>query len=233
MSQLLTSFPICREKMDLFRPMADPGGVGNIEDEWPNNLLSTQTVIYGDGKFGKYGEQVRHLVDPHEWELCKALSLRAQERATDVFIPSETQCPLGPFYVVRNADEPPSREITSDVVRDVFAGTLFPLAPIVVDPLSVEEPWWSDVVGTEDDEKDTWYAEFMGRWREVVNWFQNEKDFINPVFVRVGDDSLSWELDRREYPPGTEMIGCCFPRLILALTPNGSLVGLAGYAVLT
>ena len=88
-------------------------------------------------------------------------------------------------------------------------------------------------MGTEEDEEDEEYAEFMLLWRDLIEWINGHDQLFDPVFVKVGDDSLMWELNREQFPAGTEMVGSLFPRLILARTANGSVIGLAAYSVLT
>jgi len=233
MGKYLTSFDISHDLMKIFRPMADPHGVGDIEEEWPNNLLSTQTVIFEDGKFAKYPHTVRHLVEQSELERCRKLAAELEIRATGIDLQSETTCPLLGFYIAKNADAPTPERFTPELVSELFAHTFFPLAPISVEPLREDTEWWTTEVGREEDEEDEEYADFMELWRDLIEWLNKHKDLHDPVFVRVGDDSLTWELDEDQFPSGTEMVGSCFPRLILARTAKGSVVGLAAYSVLT
>ncbi|HIB68191.1 MAG TPA: hypothetical protein EYO33_24635 [Phycisphaerales bacterium] len=233
MANYLTSFDISHELMAIFRPMADPSGVGDLEHEWPNNLLSTQTVIFEDGKFAKYPETVRHLVDREELETCRKLAHELEVRACGIELQSETACPLQGFYITKNVDSPTPKEFTPDLVSELFAHNFFPLAPITVEPLREDTDWWTTEVGTEEDEEDEEYAEFMLLWRDLIEWINGHDQLFDPVFVKVGDDSLMWELNREQFPAGTEMVGSLFPRLILARTANGSVIGLAAYSVLT
>src|SRR5436853_461425 len=47
------------------------------EGDWPYNILSRKTVVYGDGKIARAGEPVTHRVDPDELALCRRLAEEA------------------------------------------------------------------------------------------------------------------------------------------------------------
>ena len=84
-----------------------------------------------------------------------------------------------------------------------------------------------DVDDMEEADQETCVA----AWERLASWFGDHEALSHAVFVQIGDDSLD-EMEEEDYPPGTEMTGCVFPRLALALTERGSVVGIAGVCVL-
>lgn len=86
-----------------------------------------------------------------------------------------------------------------------------------------------DASGYEGDELE----QYLESWRSMIQWSQNTSALTCPAFVRIGDSSLLWEIPEDQYPSGTEMIGSVLPRLAIALSANGSLIGIAGYTVQT
>jgi hypothetical protein len=51
--------------------------------------------------------------------------------------------------------------------------------------------------------------------------------------VEIGGELALARLDPKEYPKGTVITGCIFPRLLLGLTRNGSLSGVITSVTLT
>ena len=70
-------------------------------------------------------------------------------------------------------------------------------------------------------------------WRSMIRWFNDSSELKNPVVIRIADSSVLWDVSEDEHPDSTEIIGCVLPRLAVALSLNGSLIGLGGYAVQT
>ena len=66
----------------------------------------------------------------------------------------------------------------------------------------------------------------------MIQWFRARPEFVDTAFVRIGDGGIA-DVPEEQWPDGTEMTGCVFPRLALGLTRGGSLVGLFGYCVQT
>ena len=75
-------------------------------------------------------------------------------------------------------------------------------------------------------------AEYLASWRAMIQWFRECPEFVDAAFIRVGEGDL-WDLPEEQWPDGTELTGCVFPRFALELTHGGSLVGLFGYCVQT
>lgn len=49
--------------------------VGSAQDEWPNNILSQQTIVYNDGTISKQNNPLDHTINNNELKLCQKLSL--------------------------------------------------------------------------------------------------------------------------------------------------------------
>lgn len=96
--------------------------------------------------------------------------------------------------------------------------TLSSAAEFNVEPLAEYGIWWAEI--SADAEND---PNILNIWRRVINWFGENNEISNPVFVRIGDRGLLW----------TEMTGSVLPRLAVGLTKKRSLVGIFGYSVQT
>jgi hypothetical protein len=203
-------------------------GVGDSQAEWPNNVLSTKTVIFSSGRISRSGDSFAHQVDPDELDLIKRLAHDAFKVVTGVIVGmgSSTSDPFHEFHSAANIDEEHPEKIDETLIRTRFGGTIFPLATITVEPFAESGTWWSEVAA--DGEGDSRY---LYPWRNLIHWFRTQPDFIDSAFVRIGDSELLGQLDESTYPPGTEMPGHVLPRLALGLTRNGSLAGLFGYTV--
>src|SRR5690606_35479213 len=62
----------------VFEPCIDAYGSGDPEEtEWPNNVLSNQTVVYDSGVIARRSDSVVHRVDPEELARCERLAKAA------------------------------------------------------------------------------------------------------------------------------------------------------------
>ncbi len=62
------------------------------------------------------------------------------------------------------------------------------------------------------------------RWRALIRWFESQAGLSEPSFVVIGEEWLpDWEEQ--------ENLGCTFPRLVVARSQAGSLIGVAGQVV--
>jgi hypothetical protein len=208
----------CLERSDIGDPRAD----------WPNNILSTKTLIFSSGRMARSGESVSHQVDPDEFDLIKRLAHDASKVVAGVHVGmgSTTSDPFRPFFSAANMDEDRAEKIDEALIRARFGGTIFPPATITVEPFAESGTWWSEVVA--DGEGD---GRYLYPWRNLIHWFRTQPDFVDSAFVRIGDAALLGQLDQSAYPPGTEKPGCVLPRLALGLTRQRSLAGLFGCAV--
>jgi hypothetical protein len=159
---------------------------------------------------------------------------------------SEAPSTLEPFFVTANRGLAPA-ELTPDVIRSAFGGTVYPSATIAVEPLREGGRGWENFAIC-DYESEAWQysagamqamppamreqvkelyesnqrrrQSCVERWRALLAWFQSQEDLHGGAFVMVGEKRLS-----------RQNFGRVFPRLVLGLTRSGSLVGVCGYAV--
>jgi len=227
MASVITSFDPDEERLAVIHECMQNHDVGDPDAEWPNNLLSRRAVVYGSGVIAREGVVPTHAVDADELARCKALSAEAAAilAGVDVGMGSEASSPFLAFFVAANVGEPVPSSITEALVRAKFGGTIFPLLSITVEPLEEAGVWWSEIAG--DGEAD---PAVVGAWRRLMAW-SRAQGFVDTRFVRIGDARELEDLPEEEWPDGTELPGCVFPRLVLGLTPQGSLVGLFGHCV--
>ena len=191
------------------------------EQDWPHNVLSTQTVVYDCGAYCRSGDTIPHHHDPAEFQLCQDLAATAAGIMQGIYIGmgDENDHELSPFYVVANQDQPVPTSITEQEIRSAFGSTIYPQARIEIYPLqSGSGQWWEYLSDPEYTE-----TEVMTAWQQLIDWYREQADFTQAVFVEI---NLCTE-------DGHENNGCVFPRLVLGLTKAGSLVGLSSCVVHT
>lgn len=202
--------------------------VGSEQDEWPNNIISKQTVVYNDGSISTKNKPLQHTINHDELVLCQKLSLEIENlmQDTEVGMGSNSGDYFQNFYIVQS-QAISTCHITPELIRDYFADTIFPLATITTEPLATNTTWWQNV---EDDGEES-SPDYFHMWHNMMQWFKSQKDFIDCAFVRIGDADLLEQIDSDHYPNGTVITGCVLPRLAIGLTKNGSLCGLFGFVV--
>lgn len=202
--------------------------VGSIQDEWPNNILSTQTIVYNDGTISKQNKQLQHTIRSDELALCQSLSLEIAHlmQNIEVGMGSNSGDYFQDFYIVQSLTTSIER-IKPELIRNSFADTIFPLATITVEPLTTHTIWWQEV--EQDGEESS--PDYFQPWHNMMSWFKAQNDFIDCAFIRIGDANLLEKISNDHYPHGTIITGCVLPRLAIGLTKNGSLCGLFGFVV--
>jgi hypothetical protein len=219
--RLVTDCSIDPDRLDVFRDCLETYGMDDRapQSEWPWNVLAKSTIAYSCGLIARRGEIVEHQHDPDEFALCRRLADAASGvmGGRDVGMGSNSSDPFRPYYVVANVGGTVPRKVTVKLIRQVFGGSIYPPTRIVVEPLEEEGDWWSQVV--EDGSGSEGYLE---PWRALMRWFHDQSELRAPAFVMVGDDPLD-----DDFANG----GCVFPRMAVALSKAGSLVGLGGWCV--
>lgn len=218
--------------------------VGDDESEWPNNVLSRQTVVYDSGVIARRGTSVVHRVDPDELALCQRLAGSAAEimQGVSVGMKSEADDPFHPFFQVGNVSDNDTPGVApavvdSALVRRLFGGTICPADAIYVEPLREGGFFWAEI-GHDADDDDEESENVLDAWRRLIRFFTESKDLVHPSFACIGFGEYSppkadsTAVDS-ESIPGFEMHGSCLPRLPFAFTKAGSLVGLFGHVVWT
>lgn len=225
------------DRFDVIRECTERYDVGSADADWPNNILSQHTVVYASGIMARAGDAIAPGVDATELELCRTLATAAKDIIGDIPVgmSSESEDEFAPFFICNRPDSPVPTEITAELIRDRFGGTIFPPATITTEPLEASGIWWEEVtedVEDLDDEEET-ADDYLAAWHQVIDWFASHAQLSQATFVRIGDSEALEDLDPEDMPAGTEMPGALLPRLAVALTPQGSLVGLFGYTVQT
>jgi hypothetical protein len=208
--QLLEPFKEC-----MTAPGIDPG-----EDEWPMNLLSHRAVVYSCGRLGRSGELMEHAHDAEEVALCRRL---AQEAAAPwqgrwFAFSDEGSHQFSPFFATALVGDKVPSQVSEEHVRAAFGGTLRADCRIVIEPLAEAGEWWRLAGGEEG-------SPLLLLWRSTIAWF-NQPGLHGASFVHIDNPPLgaAW---------GGGMPPCTFPRVVLALTERGSLVGMYSCVVWT
>ena len=231
----LTTFTLDPERFAVLKECTESYDVGTPDAEWPNNILSRRTVVYESGLIAREGDDVIHNVDPAELDRCKTLAKDACETIGEIFVGmgSEAGDKYSPFFICNNVDGDRPTSITEEVIRQRFKGTIFPPATITAEPLEDSGVWWNEVTDwiadSDEDEKNA----YLGAWRLLIDWFKTQPDLSHATFVRIGDREALWDAESGDMPEGTEITGCVLPRMAVALTDAGSIVGIFGYTVQT
>lgn len=194
----------CETTNDMLAPLLpcmETYGVGD-DDEWPHNDLSTKLVRYTCGNIAREGEEIPHDHDPAEVERVRTLAAEAEKQLAELDPPHDQGGPYLAFFTAANKGEPVPEVITPEFVRDrLFRGTAHPEGDIRVEPLTGERVWYYD----------------GAKATAFVDWFRAQPGLHGFAYVSVG---LSEDIG-----------GACHPRLAVALTDKGSVVGVCGYVV--
>src|SRR5262245_24669371 len=185
---MITHFDPAPDRFAVLRPCIESGACGDADAEWPSNILSRHTVVYGSGVIARRGQPVRHNVDPIELELCKRLArdAGAQMRGVAVGMGSEGYDEFQEFFAAANVHDPIPQRIDEKLIRVRFGGTVFPSATIAVEPLKEAGRWWrwvrddvqsrseGNYSGPEDAYEEWLSGHLEGRlrpWRALISWF--------------------------------------------------------------
>jgi hypothetical protein len=211
-------------RLAVFRDCVETHGMEsrNPGNEWPWNVLSTATIAFTCGQLARRGQSIEHRHDPAELALCRRLSaeVAATMSGRDVGMGSASGDPFRAYYRVANEGDPTPRRVTERMIHRAFGGTIYPPTRIVIESLAERGDWWRQVG---EDGADV--EGYLDEWREMIRWFGSHPALHGPAFVQVGDDPL----DDVSVEPWNG--GCVFPRLAVALTEAGSLVGIGGWVV--
>jgi len=227
---VLTDFEIDERLMAALEPCMDHYGAGDpARYEWPSNVLSVNTVAYESGVIARRGEVIHHAVDPGEFALCRRLSAEMYSflEGTFVGMKSEADTEWVPFFQVANVGALVPQRLDENVVRARFGGTIMPIDRVVIEPLAEDGTFWRDVQAGDDDA-------VVERWRQLISFVTSSPELHEGCFVQIGFYVYGETIDfEGEEPPGYEMRGSCLPRLALAFTKRGSVVGVLGHVVWT
>lgn len=223
--QLITDCIIDPDRLAVFKDCVETYGMDYKApgSEWPWNVLAKSAIAYSCGLLTREGDTAEHNHDPEELALCRRLAAEVCGimDGRDVGMGSNAGDPFHPYYAVVNVESAVPRKVTEKKIREVFGGTIYLPTKIVIEPLAEKGVWWQQVVEDGSDSEG-----HLQTWRAMIRWFHAQDRLHGPVFVMVGDDPLDDDLT-------TGNGGCVFPRMAIALTAAGSLVGIGGWCVHT
>lgn len=216
----------CKVDPEYFASIAECTETYGMDDhnpgsEWAWNVISTQATAYSCGAICRSGEHIEHCHSAEELTLCQRLAEEITQVAEDItyYGRSAADAPPSPFYVVANMGAQVPAQIDEALIRQIFGGTIYPRAGIWIEPLEERGDWWSFMFDesdwNEEDREDL--EECLQHWRDMMNWFHSQPELHSPVFVQIGKDPLDEDFENG---------GCVLPRLALALTKSGSIVGI-------
>jgi hypothetical protein len=189
--------------------------------EWPGQFLSTRTIAYSCGVLARRGEAVVHAHDAEELKRCRRLAAEAAGIMKGVLIGGndEGDHGLDPFWIPANVGDPVPKKITEPVLRKALRDTIYPGARLTIEPFKKTSDWWKRVSALHPDydvvpEDFPNEPERVAKWKRLFEWFRKHTDIRSPVYVGF-----------RESADG-EFHATVYPRLFVALTASGSLVGL-------
>lgn len=210
------------DRLGVLAECLESRGSADSGDEWPSQFLSTRTIAYSCGLLTRQGDGAVHTHDGEELKRCRRLAAEAAEIMKGVLIGGndESDHTLDPFRITANVGDPVPKKITEGVFRKAMRDTVYPDARLTIEPFKKTSDWWKRVsalhpdyhIVPEDfpDEPDR-----VARWNQLFEWFRNHPDLHSPVYIGFKE------------PAGGEFHAIVYPRLFVALTASGSLVGLA------
>ena len=238
---ILTDFQPDAARLAVLKDCIDDYDVAeDTNAEWPNNILSRQTVVYPNGVIARAQDKISFATDSEELDLCVRLANEAAAlmKGVEVGLGSESGAEFSAFWICANGQEKPAR-IDENFIKSRFGNTIFPPATIEIQELSTDGSWFERVrenfeeMAEDDADKADYWREEFGKCETLVRWFESQNAFCEAAFVEIGDRLKLWELPKEEYPPGTEITPCVLPVLLVGLTQNVSLAGLFGFVVQT
>ena len=197
-------------------------GPADNGEEWPGQFLSTRTVAFSCGMLGRQGDSIVHNHDAEELKRCRRLAAEAAEIMEGVLIGGndESDHTLDLFWIPANVGDPVPKKITETVFRKAMRDTVYPGALLVIEPFKKTSDWWKRVSALHPDyhivpEQMPDEPERVAKWKRLFEWFRKHADLHSPVYIGF-KESTDGKFDATVYP-----------RLFVALTASGSLVGLA------
>jgi hypothetical protein len=174
----------------------------------------------------RQGEETLHDHPAGELELCRGLAEQAAKVMEGVVVGMGSEgTPFGgtdyflPFFVTANKGVRNPTALMEARVREIFGGVIYPECPLLVEDLANYGEWWESVRHDCSDYVPGSRAMKLGRWRDMIDWFNSQPAFRRTAFVTIEDR--------------TGHSGATFPRLAVGVTTAGSLAGIFGCVVHT
>ena len=213
------------------------------EDEWVWNVISRQAVTYSCGAMCREGETLQHNHELSEIALCKRLSAEAANIMAAHYIHEgdEGSHKFSPFYVSANEGVFTPKILSEETVRLAFGGTIYPFAEVSVEPLhnwvrekeKEFEDYLEDNEYPEGDREWDYERNYVASWRELTEWFKQQPELHDASLVSIDIKRSARKNDPERNKRDRYNGGCVFPRLAVALTTGGSLVGVFSCVVHT
>jgi hypothetical protein len=197
---------------------------GDPNDEWKCGNVSQRAVAYSCGRLTRDDRPLDHRHDPAELELCARLATETAARLNPLWEgdPAGRPLPFRPYFAAVVLGEPGPAQLSEEVIRAAFGGTLHASLGVLVKPLRQHRGKWAGMPETEagprsDADLEKWADELSAASDTFGRWFVGVPDLRGHAHVSIGYSHTD---------PGVTK-----PRLVVALTPAGSLVGAATYVV--
>ena len=200
-----TGAAACKVDTDMLAPLLECMESYNPDEarnEWPHNDVSTRTERYTCGNISREGQEIEHDHDPAEEERCRRLAAEGEKLLRPLSPPNDQGGPYMAFFSTANRGDPVPEEFTESFLRErLFRGTINPEVGIHIEPLTAARVWET---GNQHATK-------------FVDWLRAQPGLHGFAFVSIGIDE--------------DTGGASHPRLALALTDKGSVVGICGYVI--
>jgi hypothetical protein len=212
----------CDRAKRVLEPWADalpPGGLEEAETlpkdpRWFWNSIAADAVGYSCGRIGSARDERPHRHRSSEVKLCHDVARRCAEILEDCLVPfgDEGDHPWFPFAAPAILDEAIPGRLTFDVLQRACGGALYPdLAPSFQPLRKIIE----EVAGQGREKEE------LSAYSELVAYLEKHRELRLPTYIRPREDCSG------DNPASV------VPHFFVALTKNGSLVGVAGLTVWT
>lgn len=190
-------------------------------DEWGMGNVSRRAVRYSCGCLTRKGHPLAHAHDPAEVALCQRIATEAADRLKDFTAGEGEQ--IWPFFAATTTDSAPAK-LDEALVRAAFGGTIAPGLNFEVSPLRRRGGHWDqldgvqlnlDLVPAEIDTPPDIAKYMRTAWDVFAEWFTSVPGLRAHSRVGIGSSDAD---------PGPLK-----PRMVLALTAAGSVVGVVSY----
>lgn len=213
------------------------------EDEWVWNVISRKAVTYSCGAICREGDSLQHNHDLGEFDRCHRLSTEATNimSAHHIHEGDEGNHKFLPFYIVANEGVFTPKLLNEETVRSAFGGTIYPFAEVSIEPLhswvrkkeKEFEDYLEDNEYPEGNEEWDYEYNYVASWRNLTNWFNQQENLKDSAFISIDINAFAYKNDPQRNTQDCHNGGCVFPRLAVALTTTGSLVGIFSCVVHT
>lgn len=198
------------------------------DDDWGMGNVSARAVAYSCGHLTHAGRPLTHRHSSEELALCARLANQVAARLATFCVGEGAR--VHPYFAAAVAGEPVPTEVTEPLVRRAFGGTLYPDVQFAVARL---------VPNPAPKRTSKRRAPTRGRWPNPLGLYVRLDDLPDPNGDLGAQQLAAWDAFAEWFTVvpglgGHATVGIGFsdadpgplkPRLLLALTAAGSLVG--------